>query len=102
MRALWRLIPYYRPYRGRFAAGLLLVILSSGLAGVIPWLLRAAIDGMRAGVPRERLALIAAAMVAIAVVSGAARYGMRELLNGVSRWIEYDLRNALFRQLTSL
>jgi ATP-binding cassette subfamily B protein len=102
MRALWRLIPYYRPYRGQFAAGLLLVILSSGLAGVIPWLLRAAIDGMRTGEARERLLLIAAAMVAIAIASGAARYGMRELLNGVSRWIEYDLRNALFRRLTSL
>jgi ATP-binding cassette subfamily B protein len=102
MRALWRLIPYYRPYRKQFAAGLALVILSSGLAGVIPWLLRSAIDGMRAGVPRERLLLIAAAMVAIAIASGAARYGMRELLNGVSRWIEYDLRNALFRQLTAL
>jgi len=27
---------------------------------------------------------------------------MRELLNGVSRWIEYDLRNDLFRQLESV
>lgn len=102
MRALWQLLPYYRPYRGRFAAGVALVILSSGLAGVIPWLLREAIDGMRAGVPAERLQLIAGATVAIALVSGAARYGMRDLMNGVSRWIEYDLRNALFRHLASL
>ena len=102
MRSLWQLIPYYRPYRGRFASGLALVVLSSGLAGVIPWLLRAAIDGMRAGIPVERIRLIAAAMVATALIGGAARYGMRELLNGVSRWIEYDLRNALFRHLESL
>jgi ATP-binding cassette subfamily B multidrug efflux pump len=102
MRALWRLLPYYRPYRGRFAIGLVLVILSSGLAGIIPWLLREAIDGMRAAMPPERIQLIAAAIVAIAVLSGMARYGMRELMNGVSRWIEYDLRNALFRHLESL
>jgi ATP-binding cassette subfamily B protein len=102
MKALWRLLPYYRPYRRRFAAGLALVILSSGLAGVIPWLLRGAIDGMRAGAPVDRIWLIGAAMVALALVSGAARYGMRELMNGVSRWIEYDLRNALFRHLASL
>src|SRR4029079_12614081 len=29
-------------------------------------------------------------------------YWMRELLNGVSRWIEYDLRNDLFRHLERL
>jgi ATP-binding cassette, subfamily B, multidrug efflux pump len=102
MKALWQLLPYYRPYRGRFASGLALVILSSGLAGVIPWLLRDAIDGMRAGMPSGRIQLIAAAMVAIALIGGAARYGMRELMNGLSRWIEYDLRNALFRHLESL
>lgn len=102
MRSLWQLLPYYRPYRTRFASGLLLVVVSSGLAGVIPWLLRAAIDGMRAGVPRERIWLLTGAMVATALVGGAARYGMRELLNGVSRWIEYDLRNALFRHLEAL
>ncbi len=102
MRALWQLLPYYRPYRGRFAAGLVLVIVSSGLAGVIPWLLRRAIDGMRAGGASERILLLAAGMVAVALVSGAARYGMRDLLNGVSRGIEYDLRNALFRHLSSL
>ena len=102
MKALWRLLPYYRPYRRRFFGGLALVILSSGLAGVIPWLLRAAIDGLRAGLPPARIQLIAVSMVAIALVSGSARFGMRELMNGVSRWIEYDLRNTLFRHLASL
>jgi ATP-binding cassette subfamily B multidrug efflux pump len=102
MKALWQLLPYYRPHRAQFAGGLVLVILSSGLAGVIPWLLRDTIDGMRSGMPHERIQLIAAAMVAIALIGGAARYGMRELMNGVSRWIEYDLRNALFRHLESL
>jgi ATP-binding cassette subfamily B multidrug efflux pump len=102
MKALWQLLPYYRPYRARFASGLALVILSSGLAGVIPWLLREAIDGMRTGMPPQRIQLIAAGMVAIALVGGMARYGMRELMNGVSRWIEYDLRNTLFRHLESL
>ena len=102
MRALSRLVPYYRPYRGRLATGLLLVVASSGLAGVIPWLLREAIDDMRAGVPPQRIQLIAGGMVLTALLAGAARYGMRELLNGVSRWIEYDLRNALFAHLEKL
>jgi len=38
-------------------------------------------------------------MVLVSLIGGAGRYWMRELLNGVSRWIEYDLRNDLFRKL---
>lgn len=102
MKALWQLLPYYRPYRARFAVGLALVVLSSGLAGIIPWLLRQAIDDLRAGTSVTRILALATGMVVIALASGVARYGMRDLLNGVSRWIEYDLRNALFRHLATL
>ena len=35
-------------------------------------------------------------MIGVALVGGVGRFWMRQLLNGVSRWIEYDLRNALF------
>ena len=38
-------------------------------------------------------------MIGVSLVGGAGRFGMRQLLNGVSRNIEFDLRNALFRQL---
>jgi len=41
-------------------------------------------------------------MIGLAVAGGAARYGMRELLNGISRHVEYDLRNDLFAHLERL
>ena len=44
----------------------------------------------------------AAWMIGLSLIGGVLRYWMRELLNGVSRWIEYDLRNALFAQLETL
>jgi len=69
---------------------------------VIPWLLQRAIDALRSGAPTTRLVLLGAAMVGVAIVGGALRFGMRELLNGLSRRIEYDLRNALFRHLEAL
>jgi ATP-binding cassette, subfamily B, multidrug efflux pump len=100
--ALWRVAPYLRPYRGRLALGLLLVVTSAALGNVAPWLLRAAIDGFREGAPPERTWRIAALMLAAAVAGGALRYGMREVLNRVSRLVEYDLRDALFRHLATL
>src|SRR3712207_5061890 len=57
---------------------------------------------MRSPEPLRRTAWPAAGMVTVALVAGALRYWMRELINGVSRYIETDLRNELFRHLTIL
>src|ERR1043166_4883894 len=102
MSSLRRLLPYYRPYRRHVVVGLLLVAASAAFASVVPWLLRRALDGIRAGAPLRTVWILGAAMIAVSLVGGAGRYWMRELLNGLSRWIEYDLRNDLFRKLESL
>ncbi len=100
--ALRRLVPYYTPYRRMLARGLVLVVISSAIASVVPWLLRAGIDSLGAGAPLKRVLLIGAGIVGVALVGGALRYWMREVLNGLSRYIEYDLRQALFEHLTTL
>jgi ATP-binding cassette subfamily B protein len=83
-------------------AGLVLVVVSTAITSVIPWILRLAIDGIRTGAPMRRIVILAAQIVAVAVFAGFLRYGMREILNRVSRNIEFDLRNDLFSHLTSL
>jgi ATP-binding cassette subfamily B protein len=102
MRALRRLLPYYRPYIWQVVAGLAFVVISSAFASVTPWLLRAALDGIGSGAPSRRIWTLAAGMVGLALVAGVLRYGMRELINGLSRRIEYDLRNDLFAHLMKL
>ena len=100
--AMRRLLPFYRPYRRMLVGGLLLVIVSSALGSVIPWLLRAGIDDLTARLPVARIAWIGAGIVGIALVNGALRFWMREILNGLSRYIEFDLRQVLFAHLTTL
>lgn len=102
MKSLARLWPYLSKYRARVAAGLLLVIASSALWSVLPWLLRLGIDQLRASAGLGHVTTIAAAMVGISLAGGALRYYMREILNGVSRWVEFDLREDLFAHLTRL
>jgi ATP-binding cassette, subfamily B, multidrug efflux pump len=102
MRSLLRLIPYYSPHRRDVVWGLVLVVASSAIGSVPPWLLRSAIDAIRASAPMLRVVELAAGMVGLALVAGAMRYWMRELLNGLSRRIEYDLRNDLFSHLTTV
>ncbi len=82
--------------------GLILVVISSAIGAVVPWLLRAGIDAVTAGAPLRRMLLIAGAIIGVALGGGALRYWMREVLNGLSRYIEYDLRQALFAHLTTL
>ncbi|HEV2016818.1 MAG TPA: ABC transporter ATP-binding protein [Gemmatimonadaceae bacterium] len=65
-------------------------------------MLRRAIDAIGAGAPLGMIWKLSGLIVLAAIVGGGFRYGMRELINGVSRWIEYDLRNDLFTHLETL
>jgi ATP-binding cassette, subfamily B, multidrug efflux pump len=102
VKSLRLLVPYLRKYRARVAAGLLLVVASSALWSVVPWLLKLGIDGIRDQVPVSRIAAIAGGMIGVSLVGGGLRFLMRELLNGVSRLVERDLRDDLFESLTRL
>ena len=102
VKPLARLLPYYRPHRFPILGGLSLVVVAAGFASVVPWLLRRAVDDIKAGTPAVTIWSLGGAMVAVSLLGGAARFGMRELLNSVSRWIEYDLRNDLFAALERL
>jgi len=102
MNALRTLLPYYKPYRRTVAFGLISVVISVTLFNLIPMLLEAAIDDMRAGRPASDVWIVAGQMVAITLVMAFFRWQMREKLNGVSRHIENDLRDDLFAHLATL
>jgi ATP-binding cassette subfamily B multidrug efflux pump len=99
---LRRVLPYYKPYRFELSAGLVMVVVSSVLASVIPRILQNALDQIRAGAALRNIWMLGAAMVGITIVAGSMRFGMRMYLNSVSRRMEYDLRNDLFRKLETL
>lgn len=102
MRAFRTLIPYFRPYRKGLAAGLLLVVASNVFTILGPWLIKQAIDSLSVELSGDALVRYALLIVGVALAAGAARYGMRELLNGISRRMETDLRNDLFAHLLRL
>ncbi|HEX4935603.1 MAG TPA: ABC transporter transmembrane domain-containing protein, partial [Gemmatimonadaceae bacterium] len=102
MRALRRLLPYFRPYRGLLLRGLACVVLAGALGSVNPTLLKRAIDGMRPGASLASAWRVAAMMLAVSLVAGVFRFAMRELLNSLSRQVEYDLRNDLLAHILTL
>jgi ATP-binding cassette subfamily B multidrug efflux pump len=103
MTELKTLLPYLRPYRRAIGLGLSMVVLSNVFTIAGPYLLKLAIDGLGdPGRTRSDLAALAALIVLAALLGGAAKFWMREILNGTSRRIEADLRNDFFRHLLRL
>ncbi len=103
MGELRAILPYFKPYRKVFRWGLFLVLLANIFQVAGPLLIKLAIDGLQApDVDRIRIASFAATLILFAILGGVARYGMRELLNGMSRRIECDLRNSFFQHLLAL
>ena len=62
---LRRLVPYYRPYIRMLVTGLTLVVISSAIGAVVPWLLRSGIDDLMAHRPASRIAWLALLMVMV-------------------------------------
>jgi ATP-binding cassette, subfamily B, multidrug efflux pump len=103
MTHLRTLLPYFRPYRAGMLAGIALVVISNVFTVAGPWLLRLALDALgEPGVSRDRIVLYAGLIVVAAILGGATKFGMRQLLNGISRRIECDLREDFFRHLLRL
>ena len=103
MTHLRTVLPYFRPYRTGMLVGMALVVVSNVFTVAGPWLLRMAIDAIeRPDVTRQLILTYAGLIVLVALIGGAARYGMRELLNGISRRIECDLRDDFFGHLLRL
>lgn len=105
MGELRAILPYFRPYMRSLYWGVVFVFFANLFQMAGPYLIKLALDGMEDSDPdvaAARLATYAGLIVATAFVGGAARYGMRELLNGMSRRIECDLRDDFFVHLLRL
>lgn len=101
-RVLSRLLVYLRQNKLRLALGFVSIVLTNALLVAAPLVIKYAIDELSVAVTRERLAYYAGLLVGITLLEGCFRFAMRWLLIGVSRTIEYDLRNDLFRHLATL
>ncbi|MGC1451562.1 MAG: ABC transporter ATP-binding protein [Candidatus Sulfotelmatobacter sp.] len=101
-KSLRPLLPYLKRYRWGYAAGTLCVFLTNGIWILFPLVLGKAADDLHAGVTRHKLLLYAGVLVAIAVSKGIFQFLTRWIVIGVSRDIEFDLRNDLFARLEDL
>jgi len=101
-KSLRPLLRYVKRYRRGYAFGTFCVFLHNGIWVLFPLVLGKASDDLNQGVTRHKLLVYAGLLLAIAVTKGIFQFLTRWVVIGVSRDIEFDLRNDLFERLEGL
>jgi ATP-binding cassette subfamily B multidrug efflux pump len=96
------LLPYLKRYRWGFIAGALCILLSNGAQAGLPRVIGNAAQSLESGVTRHKLLIFTLQVLALAVVRGIFLFLTRWIVIGISRDIEFDLRNDLFAHLETL
>jgi len=93
------LFPYMRRYRRDFFWGGLSIILSNAIAVLFPLVVAMVIDGLNTGVSKRKILIYSGMLLGVTIGKGIFLFLSRLILIGISRDIEFDLRNDLFTQL---
>jgi ATP-binding cassette subfamily B protein len=102
LRHLRPLFPYLKKYRRGYLFGTIAVFLNNGIWILFPLVIGRAINDLRAAVTQQKLVNYSLLLLAVVCTKGIFQFLTRWIVIGISREIEYDLRNDLFRHLESL
>jgi ATP-binding cassette subfamily B multidrug efflux pump len=99
LRPLW---PYLKRYRWSYVAGTVCVLVNNAAWVLFPQIIHKAVDGLEHGVTRHALAMLAFKLLAVFAVRAVFMFLTRWILIGISRDVEFDMRNDLFARLETL
>ena len=99
---LRRIVGLFRPYRRRLGTVLLLILVSSAIGAVSPFLVREIIDVALPERDTSLLNLYVGGLIAIAILTGVLGVLQTWLSNVVGQRVMHDLRAAVYRHLQRL
>ena len=105
LKSLNRLIPYLKNHRTGMLLGLLFIIGTVYFTTKVPLIMGEAVDLVKNNPDREVLDVLFSHVLLIllyAVIQGVFRFLMRNTMIGISRKIEYEIRNDFFQHLQTL
>ncbi len=102
LKSLSTVWPYLRSYRKGLGLGIASLIMKDLLAVALPVVIKQGVDSLKAGFQIRIVLELAALLIGLALLKGFFQYWMRVIIIGISRDIEFDLRNDLFRHLVKL
>jgi ATP-binding cassette subfamily B multidrug efflux pump len=99
LKSAW---PYLWKYRRGMALGMGALLVNDLMKAALPLAIRGGIDSLMKGFRLSLVFEFAALVVLLSLVKGIFQYWMRVILIGLSRDIEFDLRNDLFSHIVTL
>jgi ATP-binding cassette subfamily B protein len=99
---LRRVLRYARPYWGRIAATLVMILASAGLGLLTPLILRDLIDNTLPRGDVRRLGVLALALLLIPAANGGLGVWQRRINASVGEGVIHDLRVSLYRHLQAM
>lgn len=102
LRSLSTLWPYVRRYRRGLALGIAALVMKDLLAAALPLVIKIGVDSLTRGFQIRIVMQLAGLLVGLSLIKGLFQYWMRVIIIGISRDIEYDLRNDLLSHLVEL
>ena len=89
-------------YRLRYAFGVMVLLATNAAYMTIPRVFGAAVDALEGGAARRQLLLYGGAIVALAALQAVTRIASRIWVLGISRRVEYDLKELVHARLVRL
>ena len=102
MNNLKSFLPYVSKYRREFLLGILALIVTDAMTLVVPWLIKEFIDIISGKPAKEQILKYVLLLFLISLGLMVGRYGWRRYMFGLSRKIEFDILNDLFKHLLGL
>jgi ATP-binding cassette subfamily B protein len=102
LKTLSTLWPYVRRYRKGLALGIGALLMKDALLAALPLVIKHGIDSLMSGFRLSLVLQFAGLLIGLSALKGLFQYWMRVIIIGISRDIEFDLRNDLFHHLVAL
>lgn len=100
--AFGRVIHYWKRHRIPLLMGLGCIFIGNGIGLMAPRIVRDAVNDLLVAVTAEKLGRYAGLVIGIVLVQGIFLFLQRRLIVGMSRDIEYEMRNEIFAHLLRL
>src|SRR5437588_491129 len=102
MHELRKFTRYFRPYKTSLVIGIACILASTVIGLISPWLIGRAVDLLVSGHSWWQVTRYALTILGVSLVSGTFLFLQRRILIGMSRHVEYDLRQDFYAHLQRL
>lgn len=96
-----RLLAFLLPYKGRLAVAVSCMVVLAACTAAVAWMLKPVLDEALTGKNEQLIYLIPLVIIGLYLLKGAAYFGQAYLMGYIGQRVVYDLRNLLYKQLTS-